>query len=152
MLIGRGQLINWSAKSIRWHLLNASFSINYSNIMSDNTCRKSGLRQPVTEAYSPKNLLIRRLLAKKRHKGWWTRPLWSVCNFRYVYLMLRLKTPPGVSLIRTALWICSRGKCMLSFQQTRCGSQRNSASACSKCNLGGRQSVFRCSGKLSNSV
>jgi len=69
MLIGKGQLSNWSAKSNRWHLLNASFSINYSNIMSNNYCRKSGLRQPVPEAYSPKYFLKWRLLRKKRLTG-----------------------------------------------------------------------------------
>jgi len=54
MLIGRWQSSDWSAKSIRRHLQNASFKIDYSNIMSANYCRKSGLRQPVPEAYSPK--------------------------------------------------------------------------------------------------
>jgi len=44
MLIGRGQSSDCSAKSISWYLLNTSLSINYSYIMSDNYCRKSGLR------------------------------------------------------------------------------------------------------------
>jgi len=57
MLISRGQSSNYSAKSIRWHLSNTSFSINYSNIMSNNYYNESGLRQPVAEAYSPKSLL-----------------------------------------------------------------------------------------------
>jgi hypothetical protein len=35
---------------------NASFSIDYSNVVSDNYCRKSGLRQPVPEANSLKTL------------------------------------------------------------------------------------------------
>ena len=69
MLIGRGQLINWSAKSIMWHLLNASFSMNYSNIRCDNYFRKSGLRQPVPAAYLPTNLTKWRLLEKKRLTG-----------------------------------------------------------------------------------
>jgi len=41
MLIGRWQLSDWSMESVRWHLLNSSFSINYSHIMSNNYCRKS---------------------------------------------------------------------------------------------------------------
>jgi len=69
MLIGRGQLSNWSAKSIRWELLNASFSMNYSNIMSNNYCTMSGLRQLVPEAYSPKLMLKWQLLRKKQLTG-----------------------------------------------------------------------------------
>jgi len=56
ILIVRRQLSDWSAKSIKWHRLNTSLLINYSNIMTDNYCRKSELRQPVPEAYSLKNL------------------------------------------------------------------------------------------------
>jgi len=69
ILIGRGQLSDCSAKSIRWHLLNQRFSINYANIMSDNYCRKSGIRQPVPEAHSPTNLLKWSLLQKTRPMG-----------------------------------------------------------------------------------
>jgi len=46
--------------------------INYSNITSDNHYKKSGLRQPVPEAYSPKNLLKSGLLPKKRFTGRYT--------------------------------------------------------------------------------
>jgi len=53
-LNGRGQLSDWSVKSIRWHLSNASFSINHSIIMSDYYSRKLGLREQVPEAQSPK--------------------------------------------------------------------------------------------------
>jgi len=70
MLIGRGHLSDWGAQSIRWHLLNASFSINVSNITSDNYWRKSGLRQPVPEAHSPKYMFKWRLLQKKGLMGW----------------------------------------------------------------------------------
>jgi len=69
MLIGRGQLSDWSAKSIRWHLLNTSFLINYSNIMSHKYCRQSRLRQTVPEANSPKNSLKWKLLQKKTLTG-----------------------------------------------------------------------------------
>jgi len=62
ILISRGQSSDWSAKFIRWHLLNTSFLINYSNIMSDNYCRKFGLRPPVPEANSPNIFLRWRLL------------------------------------------------------------------------------------------
>jgi len=79
MMIGRGQKNDWSAKSIRRHLLNVSFSIHYSNIMSNNYCRKLGLRQPVPEAHSPKDLLKWRLLQKKRCRGG-THNRWQVCG------------------------------------------------------------------------
>ena len=69
MLIGKGQLSDWSAKFIRWHVRKASFLINHSNTMSDNCCRKWGLRQRVPEAYSPKNLLNWRLRANMRLTG-----------------------------------------------------------------------------------
>jgi hypothetical protein len=62
MLIIRGQLSDWSAISIRWHLLNARFSICDSRIMSINYWRNSGLRQLVPEAYSLQHLLKWRLL------------------------------------------------------------------------------------------
>jgi len=54
MLITRGQSSDWSVKSIRSHPANKCFSINYSDIMTDNYCRKSGPREPVPEAYSQK--------------------------------------------------------------------------------------------------
>jgi len=136
MLIGKGQSSDWSVKSIRWHLLNASFSTNYSNILSDNHCRKSGQRQPVSEAYSLKNWLKWRLLQQKRLTGLYTWPPTSVYNFRSLYLMLRLKPPLGISLIRTALWISSRERCIISLWKTRCGSQSNSPSAWSSLKLG----------------
>jgi hypothetical protein len=69
ILIGRGQLSDWSPKSIRSHLHNVNLSTNYSNIICDNYCRKSGLRQPVPEAYSQINLLIWRQLQKTRLTG-----------------------------------------------------------------------------------
>jgi len=69
MLIGKGQLSDWSMKSSRWHLRNSSFSINYSNNMSDNYCKKSGLRQLVLEAYWLKNLLKWRLVQMKSLTG-----------------------------------------------------------------------------------
>ena len=56
-LITSGQSSDLSAKSISWHLLNASFSINYSNIMPDNYDKKSALRQSVPEAHLPNNFL-----------------------------------------------------------------------------------------------
>jgi len=68
-LIGRGQSSDWSTKFIRWHRSKASFSINYSTIMSDNYYKQSGLRQPVPEAHWPKILLKWRLLRKKRLMG-----------------------------------------------------------------------------------
>jgi len=69
MLIRRRKLSDCSTKSITWHLLNGSFSINYSNIIRDHYGWKSGLRQLVTEAYSPKDLLRWWLLQKKRLTG-----------------------------------------------------------------------------------
>jgi len=69
MLIGRGQLNDWNAKSIRQYLPNASCAINYSNTMCDNYWRKLGLRPLVPEAYLPKILLKWRLLQKKRLMG-----------------------------------------------------------------------------------
>jgi len=49
MLIGKGYMSNWSMNSIRWHLLSISCSINDADIMSNNSYRKSGLRQPVPQ-------------------------------------------------------------------------------------------------------
>jgi len=69
MLICRGQSSDWRAKSISWHLLKASVSINHSNVTNDNYCSESGLRQPIPEAYSPKYLLKWELLKKKRLTG-----------------------------------------------------------------------------------
>jgi len=66
-LMARGQSSNWCTKSIRWHLSNTSFSINYSNITSDNYFKKPGLRQLVPEAYSPENLRKWRLLPMNRY-------------------------------------------------------------------------------------
>jgi hypothetical protein len=43
MLIGSGQLSDWSANSIRSHLQKASFSIKHYNIMSDIYCRMLAL-------------------------------------------------------------------------------------------------------------
>ena len=57
MLIGRGQKSDWSTKSINGHLLNECFAINYCNIMSNNYCRKLGIRQLVAAAHLLKNLL-----------------------------------------------------------------------------------------------
>jgi hypothetical protein len=56
MLIGRVQMSNWSAKSIKRHLLNTSFLINDSNIISYNYCRKVGQKQLVPDAHLPKKL------------------------------------------------------------------------------------------------
>jgi len=152
MLIGRGQKSHWSAKSIRWHLLNVSFSIYHSNIMSDNSSRKLGLRQPVPEAQSPKNLPKSRLLQKKKFTGWHTWPPTSVWNFRSVYPMLRLKPPPRVSLIWTALWTSWRDRFMVSHRMSRCSSRWNSPTAWLSLRVGGRQLAIRSSGKPSNSM
>jgi len=73
--------------------------------MSNNYCRRSGLRQPVPDAHSPKIMLKWRLLKKKRFTGQQTWQLTSMCNFRSVYPMLQLKPPPAVSLVRTTLEI-----------------------------------------------
>jgi len=70
MLLGRGRKSDWSAISIRWHLWNVNFSINFSNIMSDNHCKNYGLKWSVPEEHLPKNLLKWRLLQKRRFKGW----------------------------------------------------------------------------------
>jgi len=71
-LTASGQSSNWSAQSIIWHMWNASFSRNYSNITSENHYNKSGHRQPVWEAHSLENLLKWGMLPKNRFMGWWT--------------------------------------------------------------------------------
>jgi len=68
-LNARGQSSDRTAKSIRWLLYYASFWISYSNIMSDNYSKESGLRQSVTEAHSSITLLKWRLLPKKMFTG-----------------------------------------------------------------------------------
>jgi len=44
----------WTVKSIKSQLLNRTMTMNCSNIISDNYCSKSVLRQLVPEAYAPK--------------------------------------------------------------------------------------------------
>jgi len=103
MLIGRGQTSDWSMKSIKWHWLNPSFLMDYSNIMSDNHCKNSGLIQPVLDAHSPRKFLNWRMLQKEKMRGQYTLATTSMWNLRSVYPMLRLNQPPGVSLISIAL-------------------------------------------------
>jgi len=67
--------------------------MNYSNIMSENYCKKSGLRQLVPEAYSPKILPYGKLLPKTWLAGRLPWPRNSGCKFRLVYSILKQKTP-----------------------------------------------------------
>jgi len=69
MPIIRRQKHNRSVLSIKWHLLNTSFSMNNCNIIEGNYCRKSGLWQPVPQAHLPNNLFTWWLLQKKRFPG-----------------------------------------------------------------------------------
>jgi len=66
--------------------------------------------------------------------------------------MLRLKLPPGVSLIQTMLWISGRERFLISLPMSRCSSRRNSPSTWSSVKLGGMQLAFRCFGKPCHSV
>jgi len=152
VLIGRGLLTDLSAKSIRRYLLNASFSIYYSNIICVNYWMKAGLIQPVPEACLAKNFLKWRLEHNKRLTRQQKQLLTSVGIFGSVYPKLRLKPPPSESLTRTALWICRRERCMVSLWTTRCSSWTYSPYAWLRLKLGGRQLAFRSSGKPSNSV
>jgi len=152
VLIGRGQKCDWSAKSSRWHLLNWTFSIDFSNIMSDNHCSRSGWRQLLPEARSPKHLLNWRLLQKIWFIAW---QIWlptSVWNFRSIYQMLRLNPQPRVRLIRTALSISWTHRFMVTLDMSRSSSRWNSPSTGSCLKLGGRQLAFRRFGTPSNNV
>jgi hypothetical protein len=68
-LNARGQSSNWSAKSLRCHLLNTSFLINYSTIMCHNYYNMPELAQPVPEAHSPKGLSKGGVQPKKSFMG-----------------------------------------------------------------------------------
>jgi len=142
----------WSTKPIKWHLSNASFLINYSNIMSDNYCKKLGLGQLVPEAHSPHNLSNWRQLNNTRFMELQTWLPTSVWNVRSGCPMLRMKPPPGVSQIPTSLRICWRERFMASLWMSRCSWRNNCTYAWSSLKFGGRQLGFRSSGKPSNSV
>jgi len=88
--IGRGQQHDWSVKSICWFMLNASFLSTYSNIMSNNDCRKLGVCQPVPEAHLPKYYPKRRPVQRNRVMAWEIVPPSSVYNSRNVYPILRV--------------------------------------------------------------
>jgi len=98
MLIVRGPKSHRSTKSIRWHLLNVSFSINSPNIIIANSCRKLGIMQPVPAAHSPNTLPKWRLLQMERFTGRQTQPLTCVWNFRSGYPMLRQKPSPAATV------------------------------------------------------
>jgi len=51
-LLHRRKYSDWISKSDRCHVINTSILINYSNIARKNYCRKQGLWQPLTPAYS----------------------------------------------------------------------------------------------------
>jgi len=55
-LMGRGQSSDWSAKSIWWHLSNASFLIKYSNIT-----RWQILQEVGTKATGPRSIFAKKL-------------------------------------------------------------------------------------------
>jgi len=142
-IISRGHKSNCSAESTRWDLLNANFSIKYSNIMSDNYCSKSRLRQLVPEAHLPNDWLKWRLLQIKRFTG---RRKWvptCMCNFRSVYPNLRLKPPPGVWRGRTALWNSGRDIFLILPRLNRWSASRNWPSAWLDLQLGTRKSAIR---------
>jgi len=152
MLIVRRQLSDWSAQSIKWHLLNASFLINYFNVISDNNCSKLGRRQPVPEANSPKNLPYWKLVPKTRLAG---RQLWQPtihCNIRSAYLMLIQKAWPAAWLVRSGSLPRWRARFMASPQMNRSGSRLNSPSTWLSVKLCGRESAFRRSGKPWNTA
>ena len=145
MLIVRRQMSDWSAKSIRWHLLNARLSINYSNIMSDNYCKKSGPGYLVPEANLPNYLPLWILLPEMRLTGWQTWPPTSNCNLRYGDPILGQKPWPGVSLIRSGSVTSWRERFMPSPWMNRSSSRSNSPSTWSCLKHSGRHLAFRCS-------
>jgi len=150
--ISRQQKTVWSATSIKWHLLFTDFSINYSNTMSDNYCNNFGLMQPVPEAHSPETLLKWRLLPKRRFMERQILPATSIQNLRSVRPMLRLRPPPVVLVIQTALQISCRERLMVSLPMSGCSSRRNCASAWSSLKQDGRKLALRSSGKPLNNV
>jgi len=83
---------------------------------------------------------------------WQTWPPTSMWKFRSLYPMLRLKPPPRVLLIRTALWIGWTERYKVLLRMNRCSSRRNCPSAWLNLKLRGSQLVFRSSGNPSNSV
>jgi len=151
MLISCGEKNDWNEKSIRWHMLNASCLKHFSNLVSDNYCRKSGLRQVVPEPHSENNSLKLILLQKKRFTGrqWWLPR--SLGNIRPIYPILRLNPPPRRSLLGTLFQISWRERLMASHWMSGCGSNRNCRSAWSNLKHGGRQLAFRSSGNWLNS-
>jgi len=152
MLISSVQKRDCSTKSIKWHVLNSTFSINDSNIISDNYGRKLGLKWFVPEAHLWKILLTWKLIQRTRimaRQTWLPTAVW---NFKSVYPMVRLKPPPGVSLIWTVLRICYRARFLISLRMSRWVLIKNCPSTWSKLKPKGRQLVFRICGNPSNSV
>jgi hypothetical protein len=97
-LIGKMPNTVCSMKSCWWHNLNAAIFINYSNIPSDNSCRKPWLRQLVFEVFLQKNISHYKMPQKQRGTGRQTKPLTSKLNIKSIYLILRLESPCGVLL------------------------------------------------------
>ena len=131
-------------------MLNASISLRYCNITSNNYRRKLGLRQPVPEGYSQNTLHLWKLQPKTRLRGWQIWLLTSDFNFRTVYLMLGPKPQRGASLIPSPSRSSWRERCRASPSMNRYGSRTNSPSAWSSLKLCGRQSAFRHSRKPSD--
>jgi len=152
MLLVRRQLSEWSATSIRWHLLNPSISINHSNVMSDNDCRKSGLRQLVPEANSPKNLPYWKRPPQTRLTARETCPPTSNCNFRSADPFLGQTPQPADWFIQSGSLPSWREWSIESPRMNRSGSRRNPPSGWSNVKHGGRQLAFRRFGMPSNSV
>jgi len=125
ILIIRKQLIDGNTKSIRWCLLNTSFSINYSNIMSDNHCRKAKLRQSVPEANSPTNFHNWNLPQNGMLMERQTWCLTIECTFRSSYQLLILKPPSGAWLIWRASLTSWGERLIASPWMSRSSSRRN---------------------------
>jgi len=152
IIIGWGQKSYWRGKCIRWHPLNASISMNYSNLMNVNYFKKSEQWRPLPEAHPLTNLLKWRLLDKKMfavQQTWLPTIVWI---FRSIYLVLGLKMPPSVLLICTAVWISWREWFMVTLWMSRCGAPRYCQYSCSNWKLGCRQLASMSSRKLLNTI
>jgi len=128
MLIVRGESSKKSARSILWHLLNASCSIKYSDNIRDNYCRNSESRQLVPAAYCPKNLPKWKLQLKTRLTGQQTWLPTNNSNLRTAHPIRRQKPWPGAWLIRSVSLSRWRQRFIASPRMTRSGSRRNSPS------------------------
>jgi len=125
---------------------------NYSNVISNDYCKKLARNPLVREAYLAKNVPKSRLLLMRLftgQKSWWPITVWNLIS---IYLNLRRKPPAGLLLIQMALVVNLREEFTVSDRMSRSEWKRNYWSAWSNLKLGGRQSASRCYRKLWQSM